>query len=159
MPKHPVKIDKNKIDSAETFEELADLGVDILKQMSLSGNPIVEICGPITTGGLGNIEKNLNRLKKSIEIANKKGLQVFDQLPFEKSIVRLSGKYTKTNGYCLAILEIFYRKLFESGYISKALFLPDWQTSRGATWEREMMSILNIKVEEYPKEWLVEVGD
>ena len=152
-----MNIDKNKLNSVETFEELADIGIDILKQMSLSGKPIVEICGPISTGGLGNLEKNLAFLESSIKIANKKGLQVFDQTPFEGAMKRLSIKYPKKDGYDVSILEIFYRKIFESRLISKALFLPDWQSSKGATWERKLALKLGITVEEYPIEWLSEI--
>jgi hypothetical protein len=146
-----------KLNSAQTFEELADIGINILKQMSLSGKPIVEICGPVSTGGLGSIEKNLKQLEEAINIAKKKGLQVFNQTPFEGAMSRLSVKYPKVNGYPVAILEIFYRKLFESSFISKFLFLPDWQSSKGATWERNIAPTLGIKVEEYPKEWLSEI--
>jgi hypothetical protein len=151
-----MNIDKNKLDSAETFEELADVAIDMLKHMSLSGKPIVEICGPISTGGLGSVEKNLARIKKAIEIANKNNLQVFDNTPFEDAMNRLSAKYPKVNGYPVAILEIFYRKIFESGLISKVFFLSDWQSSKGATWERNIAPTLNIEVKEYPEEWLSE---
>lgn len=150
-------IDKNKLNTAETFDELADIAVDVLRQMSLSGRPIAEICGPVSTGGLGSIEKNLARIKKAIVIAEKKGLQTFDMPLFEKAIEKLSYKYPKTNGYCLPILDIFYKRLFESGYINKALFLPDWQSSYGARWERNLVKGLNINIEEYPEEWLKEI--
>ncbi len=152
-----VKVDKSKIDSAQTFEELSIVALDVLKKMNESGEPIVEICGPISTGGLGSLEKNLERIKRAIETANKNGLQVFDLIPFESAISRLMIKYPKTDGYCLPILDVFYRKIFESGYISRALFLPDWQSSRGATWERNITKSLNIKIEEYREEWLEEI--
>jgi hypothetical protein len=152
-----MKVHEDKLNSAQTFEKLADIGIGILKEMSLSGKPIVEICGPVSTGGLGSVEKNINRLRGAINIANKKGLQVFNQTPFESAMSRLSDKYPKVNGYPIAILEIFYKKLFESGYITKLLFLPDWQSSKGATWERNIGPTLGLIVEEYPGEWLLEI--
>jgi hypothetical protein len=148
------KIKKDKFHTAESFEDLADIAVDILREMDKSGKPIVQICGPISTGGLGSLEKNLTRFEKSIETAIKNGLQVFNQAPFEEAIRRISVKYPKTDGYCLAILDVFYKKVFESGYIKTALFLPDWQSSKGATWERELVSGLGLQVQEYPLEWL-----
>ena len=54
--------------------------------------------------------------------------------------------YPKTDGYWLPILDIFYKKVFESGYVSTALFLPDWQSSKGATWEKKLVSDLGIKM-------------
>ncbi len=70
---------------------------------------------------------------------------------------RLSDKYPKENGYYIATLEFFYKKIFESGFINKALFLPGWQDSKGATWERNLAQKLNIIVEEYPEKWLKEI--
>lgn len=154
-----MEIYKDKLDSAETFEELADIGIKMLEKLSLSGKPIVEICGPISTGGLGSIKDNIKLLEKAIEIANRKGLQVFNQAPFESAMARLSKKYPLVDGYCVAILEIFYRRIFESGLIKKALFLPDWQSSKGATWERNVTKSLGIEVEEYPVEWLLDINN
>lgn len=142
------------MEGAETFEDLAEIAIDRLKEMSLLGKPIVQICGPISTGGLGSLEKNIARFEKAIKIANDRGLQVFDQIPFEGSMKRLSAKYPKTDGYCLPILDIFYKKVFESGYVKTTLFLPDWQSSKGATWERKLVSGLGIEVRDYPLEWL-----
>lgn len=154
MEKHLIKVSK-----AETFEELADIAIDMLNEIHTSGDIIIQICGPISTGGLGDIKKNINRFKKSIEIARKKGLKVFDQTPFEESIARLSHKYKQVDGYCIDILEIFYRRIFESKLVDKVLFLPDWQSSKGARWEREVTAGLGMMIEDYPIEWLMEFED
>ena len=161
MKKDLIEIYTTKINSAETLEELADIGIDMLKRMNLSGKPIIEICGPITTGGLGSVEKNLALLEKAINFVNTKELQSLNIALFEDAMKRIVSKhpdtYPKVNGYPVAILESFYRKIFESGYIKKFLFLPGWQSSKGATWERNLAPTLGIKVEEYPKEWLSEI--
>lgn len=150
-------IDKERLDSVETLEELAEIGIEVLKQMHSSGKTIVYVAGPISTGGEGNIDKNLVRLSKAIVIAKNHGLQIFDQVIFEGAMRRLSYKYPKINGYYVAPLDFFYKPIFESGFIGKALFLPDWQSSKGATWERNLAKALNIKVEEYPEDWLSEI--
>lgn len=148
-----------EIDSAETFEELAEIAMSILKDMSLEGKPIVQICGPISTGGLGDIDKNFERFKKAVETAGEKGLHVFNQTSFEEAIQRLS-KYTQSkhsqnpDSYHMPILEVFYRKIFESGFVKTTLFLPDWQSSKGATWEHNLVTSLGIEIRDYPTEWL-----
>jgi len=147
----------DKINTSETFEELAKVAIEILRQMSLSGKPIVEICGPVSTGGLGSIEKNLSILKKAVDKANEKGLQTFDQTIFEEAMQRISKKYPLVDGYPVSILDKFYKKIFESGYIKKAYFLPGWQSSRGAKWEREIFPIIGVEIAEYPIEWLKEI--
>jgi hypothetical protein len=52
------------------------------------------------------------------------------------------------------ILEIFYKGLFDSGYIDEVYFLPDWQSSIGASWERKTIADFGIKIGEYPTEFL-----
>lgn len=154
MEKYFTRNHIHRIDNSLTFEELADIAIEVLKEMYERENkPIVEICGPISTGGLGNTKDNLERFDKAIKIACDKGMCVFTQLPFERTIARIMHKYPVTDGYHLDILEIFYRKIFSSGYIHKTLFLPDWQSSKGARWERDLVTELGLEVLEFPIEW------
>ncbi len=146
-----------QIDNAETFEELAKIAIEVLREMSEKENkPIVEICGPISTGGLGNTKDNLERFDKAIKTACEKGMCVFTQLPFENAIGKIMYKYPVTDGYHMDILDIFYRTIFSSGLINKALFLPDWESSKGARWERDLVTELGLEILEYPVEWLEE---
>jgi hypothetical protein len=140
-----------------TYEDAADIAIKILKKMSANGHQVVQICGPMSTGGLGNFKDNMARFKKSIESAERYGLLVFNQLPFQDAIIRISSFDENSNGnqsYDMAILEVFYRKVFESGYVKKTLFLPGWQSSKGAQWERDLVESLGIVMEDYPVEWL-----
>lgn len=155
MEKYFTENHMHRIDKAETFEELADIAIEVLQKMSeIENKPIVEICGPISTGGLGNRKNNLERFDNAIKIACDKGMCVFTQLPFEKTIEKIVYKYPVTDGYHLDILEIFYRKIFSSGFINKALFLPDWESSKGARWERDLVTELGLEILEFPIEWL-----
>jgi hypothetical protein len=95
------------------------------------------------------------RFRQAIETASEHGLVVFNQLPFQDAIIRISSfDENSVDSYDMAILEVFYKRVFESGYVKKTLFLPDWQSSKGARWERELVSKLGIPIEEYPIEWL-----
>lgn len=142
-----------RLEKAPDLNELADVALIILERMSLSNREIVQICGPMTTGGLGSREANMARFQLAIERALQNGLFVFDQLPFQAGMIRLSA--AKAAGqYDMGILEIFYRKVFESGYIGRTLFLPLWQSSTGTTWEYARVTRLGIIVEDYPAAWL-----
>jgi len=134
-------------------EEAADVALLILSRMKELGKPIIQICGPMSTGGLGDLSQNMKRFQKAIDIATERGLTVFNQIPFQEAIVRLS-RPGESDEYCMETLEIFYRRIFESGHISKTLFLSGWDGSTGATWERNLVCKLRIEVEEYPTEWL-----
>ena len=140
--------------NAESFETLAEIAIKMLDQMSQEGKPIVEICGPISTGGEGDLLKNIKKFELAIKRALENNLLVFNVGPFESAIQKLKKKYPITDGYCLAILDTFYLTIFKSGYIKQALFLADWQSSKGACWERETLSKLNIPIADYPIHWL-----
>lgn len=149
------EIEKEALKNTATLTETASIAISILVRMKESnGHQVVTICGPMSTGGLGNIEANMHRFRQAIDAAQDNGLVVFNQVPFQEAIVRITG-YKEGSEYCMDILEIFYRNIFESGYISKTLFLPGWQSSRGASWERELVTSLGIPAEEYPIEWLI----
>jgi len=143
------------LDNIATFEDAAELAVNVLSRMNTTGKEIVQICGPMSTGGLGNQKDNMIRFRLAIDRALDNGLMVFDQLPFQKTIIRLCEAKAEQVDYDWEILEIFYKRIFESGYVHRALFLPGWDKSTGASWERNLVTKLGLVVEEYPVEWLV----
>lgn len=153
MSKHYEQEDFARLETATSFEALVDIAITILKRIKKEGHEVVQICGPMSTGGLGNIEDNFAFFRKAIEKAREQGLVVFDQTHFQHAMQRLS-QHLVNDEYNMDILEIFYKKVFESGLISKALFLPKWETSKGSCWERDFLSDKSIVVEDYPIEWL-----
>jgi hypothetical protein len=138
-----------------SFEGAASIGIRILERMRQTEREIVQICGPMSTGGLGNLSANMARFQLAIVRAQSQGLLVFDQIPFQNAIIRLSGFEEGRRSYNHDILEIFYRRIFESGHVRRTLFLPGWEGSVGATWERKLVSDLGLVVVEYPEEWLL----
>jgi hypothetical protein len=149
------EVEVEALDWANSFEELADIAIIILVRMKLEApdREIVQICGPMSTGGLGSLEANMQRFRGAVEVAESKGLFVFNQSPFQDAMFRI-GNWRGGMQYCTDILKIFYDKVFRSGLLNKGLFLPDWQGSIGTVWEWEVMPKLGIKVEDYPSEWL-----
>ena len=149
--------EKKDLEIITSFKEAAEIAVPVLYRMRLSddNSPIYQICGPISTGGLGSTEANLCFFNRAIQVAEYHGLLVFDQLPFQEAFDRIASQ---SNGdYCTDILDIFYREVFGSGLIDVFSFLRGWGTSKGSTWEREIASKFGIRVEDYPMEWLPEI--
>jgi hypothetical protein len=136
-----------------SLEETGDLALVILERMKATGREIVQICGPLTTGGLGSLDMNMARFEFAIRRAQRHDLLVFNQIPFQEAIITLSPRRV-AGEYNMGILEIFYRKIFESGHVSRTLFLPEWESSFGARWERELVTTLGISNEDFPEEWL-----
>jgi hypothetical protein len=142
---------------AANFDELAEIAIGSLVRMSESHTEIVQICGPMTTGGYGDFQKNMGRFNRCVEVAQRHGLAVFDQVLFQHAMVRICG-WKEGEPYPMALLEVFYGNVFSSGFISKGLFLPDWGSSVGCRWEWDFLQRQGIPVEEYPREWIDEIG-
>jgi hypothetical protein len=139
-----------QLERSTSYFELAQIAMAHLANYP---RPIVEVCGPITTGGLGSIEKNLEVFSLAVQFLKNQGKTVFDQLPFQNAMVRLKEKYEARDGYTMSILEDFYQPIFESGIIDEMHFLPDWQTSKGATWEHAQAEKLGIKIFYFSAAW------
>ncbi|MDO8523527.1 MAG: hypothetical protein Q7S12_04620, partial [bacterium] len=112
--------------------------------------PVAMVCGPISTGGLCSVEKNLEVLDKAVANLKSQNIKVFEQRPLEKHIRRLCElpayeSYKKGNYICL--LEELYGPLFKSGLIHEMHFIPLWYTSVGTKWEHKQAVRLGIKKE------------
>lgn len=130
------------LETANSFAELSEIALRVLKRMP---KPIGQVCGPISSGGLGSIEANLKRFDQTIEELINHGNKIFDQVPFEKYIFRLieTGRGTRDQNQ---LLEQFYLPILESGLIDIMYFLPGWESSNGARWEHAQAKRLGIKI-------------
>ena len=126
--------DLHRLSQVKTFEQMAEIGLTIIERMP---QPLVQICGPISTGGAGSIKKNLERFKIATVNLESQHIPIFRQAVFEDKTAELIALRGLKNGYCYDTLELFYRPLFESGLIKSLYFLPDWQSSLGTKWERK----------------------
>ncbi|MDB4992563.1 MAG: hypothetical protein JWL75_808 [Parcubacteria group bacterium] len=145
--------DYSDLEKAQSFSDLLPTALRILKRMP---QPVAMVSGPITTGGRGSIEENLHLLSAAVQQAHEKGIHMFDQNPFEDKLQEAKAKIVY-EGYCQPVLDEFYKPIFESGLVASMYFLPDWQTSTGARWERTECERLGIEIVDYPQEWLTEL--
>lgn len=129
----------------EKVENVADLYAIATRIISRMEKPLIQVCGPVGSGGLGSIEKNLEVFNNAIIKLQEKGLHVFDQMPFEDQMQNLKKKIS-TEKIVKDILNDFYLPIFKSGAISAFYFLSNWKTSFGANWEHEEAKKLGIKI-------------
>jgi len=134
---------------AEEREVLGRLAEETIKFLKTLPQPIVRVCGPLTTGGFG-YEENARRLAKAEEILEKKGYTVFKFGDAEASI--------KDKGYShAAVMDLFHKPVLKSGLLQEAFFLKGWNESTGATIERETCeNETPIAVTDFPEEWFSE---
>ena len=140
---------------AKTFAELAQVG---LRELEKFGGHAEIVCGPITTGGLGTPELNLTVFSCVITSLSY-DRSIFNQAPYEYKVDDLRNRWraedpARVGQYCEPILTEFYGPLFHSGVIKKGHFIPGWQSSKGAMWERVQMQELGIEVYDLPEAWI-----
>lgn len=136
----PSKDELGRMASASCYAELRDVGLEILKR---AGSPVVMVCGPITTGGLGDWRANMKRFAQYIKIVSDEGFTVFNQLVFEDGLWRVRKYNGKSDDI---LLREFYLPLFQSGIIEALHFIPGWLTSYGTRWEHNQALELGLEI-------------
>ena len=123
--------DFEKVRRATTILELFEVAHDVISRM---GDPVAQVCGPLTSGGRESVTKNLSFLNEIIDGLQKENIFVFDQMPFEEAFHRIANSttYTENHGN---ILRDFYDPIFTLGKIKTLYFVEGWESSKGATWE------------------------
>ncbi len=147
-PETDVRLLLQECEKAESFVELSLIAIAELRKFK-DGAEIV--CGPVTTGGRGNVEENLTIFSRTIMTLQQQGRYVFNQMPYEKKIFFLTRRWQEENPevaheYHAPVLEGFYAPLFRTGLIRQGLFLPGWESSKGARWERQQFVQLGIEI-------------
>lgn len=137
--------DELEAETANTYAALLAVALRVIKRTDLSDPllPLMIVCGPISTGGLGSQEQNLALFDITINRLRASGCKVFNQIPFERHIFRIKERLGDSGERLL--LE-FYLPLFESGLIKMMFFMKNWDTSNGASWEHREAKRLGIKI-------------
>lgn len=134
--------DFKNLETSKTIREVFDIASSVLSRMP---DVVAQVCGPITNGGKGSIEENLNFLNYSIQELQTQGIDVFDQMPFEETFHRIIREEAEQQKY-VNILTDFYEPLFNVNKIKTLYFVPGWESSRGANWEYEKAKELGIEI-------------
>jgi len=122
---------------------LSKLVDEALLEISKMRPPIIQFCGPISTGGFGNVTDNLEYLYSVIQASTEKRMSVFNQVSYEK---RLDQILKDHHEYDYPLLDFFYNPILTSKKISGLVFLPLWETSVGSQWEHELGQSLHLPI-------------
>ena len=138
--------DRLAMQSAKTYAELGQVALKVLRKIhaAVSPAPVGEVCGPITSGGLGSVDANLKNFEGWVQKLQSQGLAIFDQMPFEEHMFRIWDANGRNDDKTL--LEDFYLPIFKSGLITTLYFIPGWADSNGATWEHRQAVRLGIEI-------------
>jgi len=144
----------NAMASATTMRGLVPTAMAMLREISNNGQiPVSQVCGPISTGGLGSLDKNLAVFKLTIRLLQEKGEVIFDQTVFQDAITRITKHHPNNAEYRTEILKDFFRDIFSSGFVKKGVFIPGWRSSVGSRWEHGLLCTLHITREELSRKW------
>lgn len=122
---------------------LSKLVDEALLKISKLKPPVIQFCGPISTGGFGNTADNLEYLYSMIQASTERGVSVFNQVSYEK---RLDQVLKDHHEYDYPLLDFFYNPILKSKKISGLVFLPLWETSVGSQWEHDIGQSLHIPI-------------
>lgn len=134
--------DFDTLRNAKAMTEVFAVASSILSRMP---DTLAQVCGPVSSGGKGNIEDNLEYLSSCIDELQKGGLYIFDQMPFEETFHRIIREEAEQQKYT-NILTDFYEPLFNIGKIKTLYFIPGWESSRGANWEHDKALELGMEI-------------
>lgn len=142
IPRYWTAENLSQVKQARSFAELSGIAMEVISRMP---QPIGQVCGPISSGGLGSIEANMQKFSETVQQLIAEGKNVFDQIPFENYIFKLidSGQGTRSQN---ELLKEFYLPIFESGLIKTLYFIPGWESFNGATWEHHKARELGIDI-------------
>jgi hypothetical protein len=123
--------------------DLESLSKEALREINKMEGPVIQFCGPISTGGFGNIADNIECISSLIKECQIKNIFVFNQLAYERRMDQILKEY---HDYDYPLLDFFYKPILKSKKISGLVFLPLWQTSTGSKWEHDFAKSINIPI-------------
>lgn len=130
-----------QVDRAQSLSEMSELALMVIDKID---GEIGMVTGPISTGGLGSREANIEHFRYTIQKLYDEGHVLFDQTVFDGKLGKFVAHITDT--YPMPILEDFYLPLFKSGKIKRFYFIKGWESSFGATWEHDRAQELGIEI-------------
>lgn len=151
-------MDSQKIhqDKGEKYKEaLSKLVDEALSEILKMKPPIIQFCGPISTGGFGNVTENLEYLYSVIQASTERGISVFNQVSYEERLDKILKDHHE---YDSPLLDFFYSPILKSKKISGLVFLPLWETSVGSRWEHDIGQSLFLPIHYLESMFIGEIG-
>lgn len=146
---------RSKAIKAPTLKALTERALADLVAM---GGDVALVCGPISSGGLGDVDRNLDVFNATIASLRRSDPAVFDTLPFEAGILDLRNAWEADpahagQSFATALMTEFYRPICEHSALTHAYFIPGWEASFGSTLQRGMLIALKRRIIDLPADW------
>ncbi len=127
------------------IEKFNGLVVEAIDELRKLPSPAARLSGPLRTGGDG-YETNLARFQLGEELLRSRGFTVFGY----------HGKYADAIKAAYDLhFEHFHIPILKSGLIVAIYFLPGWEGSGGASYERQLCEEIGISIGDISREELL----
>ena len=136
--------DYRRIEVATSFPFLVDIALEVIARHNKSSTPVIQVCGPMASGG-GKLEENTLKIAQAITTLRNEGKNVFSQVPFQRGMLN----FTTVEDYLrnpLELLNGFYGPLFRGGHIQALAFVAGWESSFGCRWEHDTGRALGMDI-------------
>lgn len=146
---------KSKAVQADSLPALAMIALDELTKV---GDNCALVCGPVSSGGMGNVDDNLGVFNATIASLRRTDPMVFDTLPFEAGIIGLRNAFEDNpanagKSFLMPLMSEFYQPLCSHPSLTHAYFIPGWEASFGSTLQRGMLIALKRRIIDLPPDW------
>ena len=146
---------KSKAVQASSLSALAMIA---LEELTKVGDNCALVCGPVSSGGMGNVADNLAVFNATIASLRRADPQVFDTLPFEAGIIGLRNDFEADpanagRSFLMPLMSEFYQPLCAHPALTHAYFIPGWEASFGSTLQRGMLIALKRRIVDLPADW------
>jgi hypothetical protein len=148
------KVERDALAKATSLKEMVDIALVILGRMHRTGKKIIQVCAPMTTGGLGDYGENMKVFRRIIQNAHTSSKYlVFDQDAFTDVIDRLERERPDNHIYWHKLIEEFYGAIFASGYFYGTVWVRGWRGSTGCRGERKLARKCGFTMLRCPDHW------
>ena len=121
------------LDGVKTFGDIGEVALKVVQRFPI---PHGQVCGPLSTGGTGSFEANVQAMAHAIGRLKSEGKPLFSQLPMEDSMLRVKAIQGARHDP-FELLEEVYGRIFKTGKVNPLYFMQNWKESQGARWEHE----------------------
>ena len=107
------------------------------------------------------MEVNFTIFSGAINALQQQGRPIFSQIPYEERIFFFRKRWQESDPahagqYYMPILLEFYHPIIQTGLIRKGWFIPGWESSFGARWERERLVEMKAEICDLTDEWVAD---
>ena len=138
------------MDDAEKISLLKKLARGAIDRLEGLPQPVVRVCGPLTSGGFG-YDENLKRFTLAEEALRQRGYTVFDYFDSsdDEEQIKAAGIDWEM------VMQYYHEPILRADLLAGAFFMPKWEESNGSKWDHDFITKnTSATAEDIPETWI-----